>query len=82
MFRIAWSIVIGFIIGMIARAIMPGAQQFSFTVATLLGIAGSIVGGLIGGSFSKPRPGIPFHPAHIVMSMIGALVLLCLWTAT
>ena len=46
MLHIIWSIIIGFIIGLIARAIMPGAQHLGFIMTTLLGIGGSIVGGL------------------------------------
>ena len=57
MLHIIWSIIIGFIIGLIARAIMPGAQHLGFIMTALLGIGGSIVGGLIGRLFSKPEPG-------------------------
>jgi uncharacterized membrane protein YeaQ/YmgE (transglycosylase-associated protein family) len=79
MLHIIWSIIIGFIIGLIARAIMPGAQGLGFILTTILGIAGSIVGGLIGRLFSRPAPGTPFHPAGIIMSIIGALILLFIW---
>ncbi|MDQ6705125.1 MAG: GlsB/YeaQ/YmgE family stress response membrane protein [Acidobacteriota bacterium] len=79
MLHIIWSIIIGFVIGLIARAIMPGAQNLGFIVTTLLGIGGSILGGLVGRLFSKPEPGTPFHPAGIIMSIIGALILLFLW---
>jgi uncharacterized membrane protein YeaQ/YmgE (transglycosylase-associated protein family) len=80
MLHIIWSIIIGFIVGLIARAIMPGAQSLGLIVTTLLGIGGSILGGLIGRLFSRPAPGTPFHPAGIIMSIIGALILLFLWT--
>ncbi len=79
MLHIIWSIIIGFVIGLIARAIMPGVQHLGFFVTTLLGIGGSILGGLIGRLFSKPEPGAPFHPAGIIMSIIGALILLFCW---
>ena len=72
-------IIVGFIVGLIARAIMPGAQHLGFIMTTLLGIAGSIVGGFIGRLFSKPEPGSAFHPAGIVMSIIGAIILLFIW---
>ena len=61
------------------RAIMPGAQHLGFIMTTLLGIAGSIVGGLIGRLFSKPEPGSAFHPAGLIMSIIGAIILLFIW---
>ena len=79
MLHIIWSIIIGFIVGLIARAIMPGAQHMGFIMTTVLGIAGSIVGGLIGRLFSKPAPGSSFHPAGFIMSIICAIVLLFLW---
>ena len=79
MLHIIWSIIIGFIIGLIARAIMPGVQNLGFIMTTLLGIGGSILGGLIGRLFSKPEPGSSFHAAGFIMSLIGALVLLFLW---
>jgi uncharacterized membrane protein YeaQ/YmgE (transglycosylase-associated protein family) len=79
MLHIIWSIIIGFIIGLIARAIMPGVQHLGFVATTLLGIGGSIVGGLIARLFSKPAPGSSFHPAGLIMSIIGALILLFIW---
>ena len=41
-------IVFGLVIGLIARAIMPGAQPMGFMLTALLGIAGSFVGGWLG----------------------------------
>ena len=72
-------IIVGFIIGLIARAIMPGAQHLGVIMTTLLGIAGSIVGGFIGRLFSKPEPGSAFHPAGFILSIIGAIILLFIW---
>jgi len=65
MLHIIWYIIVGFIIGLIARAIMPGAQH--------------LIGGLIGRLFSKPEPGSTFHPAGFIMSIIGAIILLFIW---
>jgi uncharacterized membrane protein YeaQ/YmgE (transglycosylase-associated protein family) len=79
MLHIIWSIIVGFIVGLIARAIMPGIQHLGFVATTLLGIGGSIVGGLIGRLFSRPVPGSSFHPAGLIMSIIGALILLFIW---
>jgi uncharacterized membrane protein YeaQ/YmgE (transglycosylase-associated protein family) len=76
MIHIIWSIIVGFIVGLIARAMYPGAQSLSFVMTTLLGIGGSFVGGLIGMAISKPAPGAKFHPAGFIMSIIGALILL------
>jgi uncharacterized membrane protein YeaQ/YmgE (transglycosylase-associated protein family) len=79
MLHIIWSIIVGFIVGWVARAVMPGAQHLGFIMTTLLGIGGSIVGGLIARLFSKPAPGSSFHPAGFIMSIIGAIILLFIW---
>ena len=79
MLHIIWYIIIGFIVGLIARAIMPGAQHLGFIMTTLLGIVGSIVGGFIGRLFSKPEPGSAFHPAGFIMSIIGAIIVLFIY---
>jgi len=79
MLHIIWSIIVGFFVGLIARAIMPGAQHLTFIMTALLGIAGSIVGGLIARIFSKPEPGSKFHTAGFILSIIGALILLFIW---
>jgi uncharacterized membrane protein YeaQ/YmgE (transglycosylase-associated protein family) len=79
MLHIIWSIIVGFIVGWIALKIMPGVQHLGFIATTLLGIAGSIVGGLIARIFSKPAPGSAFHPAGFILSIIGALILVFIW---
>jgi uncharacterized membrane protein YeaQ/YmgE (transglycosylase-associated protein family) len=79
MLHIIWSIIVGFIIGLIARAVMPGVQHLGFIMTTLLGVGGSILGGLIGRLFSRPEPGSSFHPAGFIMSIVGALILLFIW---
>jgi uncharacterized membrane protein YeaQ/YmgE (transglycosylase-associated protein family) len=76
MIHIIWSIIVGFIIGFIAKHIYPEAGHLGFWLTAGLGIAGSIVGGLVGRLFSKPQPGSPFHPAGFIMSIIGAFILL------
>ena len=78
-FHILWSIITGFFIGLIARAILPGADSMGLIATTVLGILGSLAGGFIGGMISKPAEGSKFHPAGFLMSVIGAIVLLLLW---
>jgi uncharacterized membrane protein YeaQ/YmgE (transglycosylase-associated protein family) len=77
--HILWAIIVGFIVGLIARALMPGVQHLGFLLTTVLGIAGSLVGGFIGSLISKPREGSAFHPAGFLLSIVGALLLLFLW---
>jgi uncharacterized membrane protein YeaQ/YmgE (transglycosylase-associated protein family) len=79
MLHFIWYIIVGLIVGLIARAVMPGVQHLGFILTTLLGIGGSIVGGLIGRLFSKPEPGAAFHPAGFILSIIGAIILLFIW---
>lgn len=76
MLHIIWSIIVGFIVGLIARFLMPGTQHLGFLYTSLLGIAGSIVGGLLARIFSKPKEGAPFHPAGFILSVIGSMLLL------
>ena len=79
MLNIIWYIIVGFIVGLVARAVIPGVQHLGLILTTLLGIGGSIVGGLIGRLFSKPTPGATFHPAGFILSIIGAIILLFIW---
>ena len=76
MFHLIWSIIVGFFIGLIARAILPGADHMGFLMTTGVGIVGSLIGGLIGNVIKRPAPGAKFHPAGFLMSIVGAIVLL------
>ena len=79
MLHILWMFIVGIIVGFIARAIMPGTQHMGILMTGVLGIVGSIVGGLISRLFSKPADGSFFHPAGIIMSIVGAILVLFLW---
>ena len=81
MLHIIWSIIVGFIVGLIARALVPGTQHMGFLATTVLGIVGSLAGGLLGRLISKPREGAAFHPAGLFLSIVGAIVLLLIWGA-
>jgi uncharacterized membrane protein YeaQ/YmgE (transglycosylase-associated protein family) len=76
MLHIIWSIIVGFIVGAIAHLFVPGAGHLGFWVTALVGIGGSIVGGLIARIFSKPADGAFFHPAGFFLSIIGAVIVL------
>jgi len=76
MFHIIWSILVGFVVGLIARWFVPGAEHMGFWLTSLVGIGGSIVGGLIARIFSQPKDGAFFHPAGFLLSIIGAIILL------
>ena len=76
MLHLIWSVIVGFIVGLIARAILPGADHLGFWMTSIVGFGGSVVGGFIGALIKKPADGAMFHPAGFVMSIIGAVVLL------
>ena len=76
MLHIIWSILVGFVVGLIARWFVPGAEHMGFWATSLVGIGGSIVGGLIARIFSKPKDGAFFHPAGFFLSIIGSIILL------
>jgi uncharacterized membrane protein YeaQ/YmgE (transglycosylase-associated protein family) len=73
--QLIWFIVVGFFAGLIARAIMPGKQPMGLALTTLLGIAGSFVGGFISSLFSHEQVGM-FHTSGIIGSILGALAVL------
>ncbi len=78
--HMVWSVIVGFVVGLVARAIMPGADHIGFIATSALGIVGSFVGGFIGSLISKPTEGqATFHPAGFVLSVIGAVILLFVW---
>ena len=76
MFHIIWMFIVGIVVGAIARFIMPGAEHMGLLMTGLVGIAGSFIGGFIARLFSKPADGAIVHPAGIILSVIGALILL------
>lgn len=71
-------IVIGLIAGLIARAILPGRQSMGLIATTLLGMVGSLIGGLIGSLFRRDGQLFDLHPTGILMSVVGAIVVLLL----
>ncbi len=52
-------IIVGFIVGLIARAIMPGDQNMGIIMTTILGIIGAVVAGFLGQSLGWYAPGEP-----------------------
>ena len=79
MFHILWMFIVGIVVGAIARLIMPGNENIGLFMTGLLGIAGAFVGGFIARIFSRPPEGAIVHPVGLIMSVIGALILLYAW---
>ena len=71
---ISW-IIFGFIVGLVARALIPGEQRMGFIPTTLLGVGGSFVGGTIGNLISGHYIW-SLGTAGFVGSVIGAIVLM------
>ena len=72
---ISW-IVFGLIVGALAKLLMPGDDPGGFIVTILLGIAGAVVGGLVGRAVGLYGPD---QTAGYLMSIVGAIVLLALY---
>ena len=79
MLHYLWMFIVGILVGAIARLIMPGTEHMGILMTGVLGIAGSFIGGFIARIFSRPAEGATFHPAGIILSVIGALILLFAW---
>jgi uncharacterized membrane protein YeaQ/YmgE (transglycosylase-associated protein family) len=75
-FHIIWMLVIGLVVGMIARLLLPGAQHMGLFLTAIAGIVGSFVGGFLGTLIKKPAPDEKFHPAGILMSILGTVLVL------
>lgn len=72
---IVGTIIIGFIVGLLARFFYPGAVNLGFWMTTILGIAGSVVGGLVGSLIWKSPDG-KFQTAGWILSILGAMLLI------
>lgn len=74
-------LVVGLIAGALARLIVPGRQGLSIPMTILLGIVGSFVGGFLGYLLFGKDAGSGFlQPAGIIGSVIGAVIVLLIWT--
>jgi len=74
--HILWMILIGLIIGAVAKLLMPGRDPGGFIITILLGIAGALVAGFLGRLVGWYAPD---EPAGFIASIAGAMVLLFLY---
>jgi uncharacterized membrane protein YeaQ/YmgE (transglycosylase-associated protein family) len=70
-------LIFGFVVGLIARAVMPGNQKMGIIRTTLVGAGGSFIGGLLGNLISGNPLGA-IHTAGWIGSVLGAVILLAL----
>ena len=76
---IIWTILIGFIAGVIAKLITPGDNEPSgFILTTILGIVGVVVATFLGQALGWYRPG---EGAGLIGAVVGAVIVLLIWGA-
>lgn len=73
MFSLLGTLIVGLIVGALARAVMPGEQRMGWILTCLLGVAGSFIAGFVGQQLGWYRAG---EPAGWIASVVGAVALL------
>jgi uncharacterized membrane protein YeaQ/YmgE (transglycosylase-associated protein family) len=74
-------IVVGLLAGALARLLVPGKQSMSIVTTLVLGVVGSFVGGFLGYLlFHKDATEGFFQPSGLIGSVIGAIIVLLIWT--
>ena len=73
---IIWAIIIGFIVGLVAKFLMPGRDPGGFIVTTLLGIVGALVATFLGQAMGIYAAG---QSAGFIGAVIGAIVVLFIY---
>ena len=73
---IIWTIVLGFVIGVIAKLVHPGRENMGIIMTILLGIAGSFLAGIIGQLIGWYKAG---EGAGFIASVIVAIILLVIY---
>lgn len=76
MLSILWTILIGFVVGLVARAIKPGNDKLSFLWTIVLGVAGSLTARFVGQELGWYAEG---EPAGFIASVVFAIVLLVIY---
>lgn len=71
-----WTLIIGLVIGAIAKLLTPGRDPGGCIITMLIGIAGSLIAGYLGRALHWYEPG---QPAGFIASVIGAMLLLLLY---
>jgi uncharacterized membrane protein YeaQ/YmgE (transglycosylase-associated protein family) len=75
---ILWTIIIGFVAGVVAKFLMPGPNEPSgFILTTILGIVGAFVASYLGQALGWYGPG---EGAGLVGAVVGAVVVLAVWS--
>ncbi len=72
-----WMALVGFVVGLIARAILPGTQSIGMILTAVLGIVGSFVAGFIGQALGWYHAG---QGAGFIGSVVGAMLVLFIYS--
>jgi uncharacterized membrane protein YeaQ/YmgE (transglycosylase-associated protein family) len=75
--HLIWSLIVGLIVGAIAKLLMPGRDPGGWIITMLLGVAGSVVAGFLGRALGLYHAG-DAGPG-LIASVIGAIILLALY---
>lgn len=70
------SIIIGLIVGVVAKLLMPGKDPGGWIITILLGLSGSLVAGYLGRGLGWYQEG---EPVGFIASVVGAIILLVLY---
>jgi uncharacterized membrane protein YeaQ/YmgE (transglycosylase-associated protein family) len=82
MLAILWWLIIGLVAGAIARLLIPGRQPMGLLMTMVLGLVGSIIGGLISWLLFGGNPQDPgFQPGGLFLSILGAIIVLGIYVA-
>ena len=73
---IIWTILIGFVVGLLAKMLTPGRDPTGFFITAAIGIAGSLLATFAGKALGMYSPG---EPAGFVGSLVGAIILLVIF---
>ncbi|AUT72095.1 GlsB/YeaQ/YmgE family stress response membrane protein [Paraburkholderia hospita] len=76
MLSLIGTIVVGLVVGLIARALKPGDDSMGWIMTIIIGIAGSLIAGYVGRALGWYQPG---QAAGWIASIIGAIVLLVIY---
>ena len=73
---IIWAILIGFLVGIVAKFLMPGRDGGGFFITALLGIVGALVATFLGQAMGIYSAG---QSAGFIGAVVGAIIILFIW---